>query len=52
MTAPDTPKPTDEEINAALPEHLRWKGEGPMPASWFAADGTKVYRSYADYCMD
>ncbi len=32
-----------------LPEHLRWKGEGPPPASWYA-HGTKVYRSYADYC--
>lgn len=30
----------------------RWDGEGPAPASWYAGDGTKVYRSYADYCDD
>lgn len=36
----------------SLPEHLRWIGDGPPPASWYAADGTKVYRSYADYCDD
>lgn len=35
-----------------LPEHLRWKGEGPMPAKWKADDGTIVYRSYEDYCGD
>jgi hypothetical protein len=39
-----------------LPEHLRWKGDGPPPASWEAKgkDGvtTKVYRSYSDYCDD
>lgn len=39
-----------------LPEELRWKGEGPPPASWWAVDKngerTKVYRSYADYCDD
>lgn len=35
----------------ALPEHLRWKGPGEPPAYWWA-DGTKVYRSYADYCDD
>lgn len=33
------------------PEH-RWQGEGPPPAKWWAADGTLVYRSYADYCDD
>lgn len=33
------------------PEHLRWKGEGPPPPYWWAS-GTKVYRSYADYCDD
>ena len=32
-----------------LPEKYRWKGEGPAPAHWYAEDGTKVYRSYADY---
>jgi hypothetical protein len=35
-----------------LPEHLRWQGDGPVPANWYAADGTKVYRSYEDYCDD
>jgi len=30
------------------PEH-RWTGEGDPPAFWMAADGTQVYRSYADY---
>lgn len=40
-------KPADE-----LPEHLRWKGKGDPPASWYAVDGTKVYRSYEDYCDD
>lgn len=29
-----------------------WTGEGPEPAKWFAADGTLVYRSYADYVDD
>lgn len=31
------------------PEHLRWRGSWPPPASWIAC-GTKVYRSYGDYC--
>lgn len=30
----------------------RWMGEGPEPASWFASDGTKVYRSYGDMVDD
>jgi len=30
----------------------RWQGEGPPPRRWRAADGTVVYRSYADYCDD
>jgi hypothetical protein len=30
----------------------RWQGEGPPPRRWWAADGTLVYRSYADYCDD
>lgn len=34
-----------------LPEHFRYKGPGPVPAYWYV-DGTKVYRSYEDYCMD
>lgn len=36
---------------AGLPEHLQWKGDGPMPASWMVGS-TKVYRSFADYCDD
>lgn len=35
----------------SLPEPLRWKGEGHPPASWWTG-GTKVYRSYEDYCDD
>lgn len=42
----------DAATAADLPEHLQWNGDGPAPASWFAADGTKVYRSYGDYCDD
>lgn len=38
-----------EYVAAALPEHLRWKGEGPPPRRWSAGGGI-VYRSYADYC--
>lgn len=34
-----------------IPEHLRYPGGGPAPASWFVGN-TKVYRSYADYCDD
>lgn len=41
---------TDEQSD--LPEQYQWKGEGPAPAKWTAADGTIVYRSYADYCWD
>ena len=40
------------KLKQKLPEHLRWKGEGPPPARWTAADETIVYRSYADYVMD
>jgi hypothetical protein len=40
---------TMEYVAAALPENLRWRGEGPPPSSWYAS-GTKVYRSYSDYC--
>lgn len=42
----------------ALPEWAKWKGsEESMPASWMAINPVtglemKVYRSYADYCMD
>ena len=37
-----------------LPDWAKWKGVGPMPASWFVTkpdDGktVKVYRSYEDY---
>lgn len=35
-----------------LPDEYRWKGSGPAPSRWTADDGTVVYRSYADYCMD
>ncbi len=28
---------------------FRWKGEGDPPRSWMA-NGTKVYRSFSDYC--
>lgn len=44
------------EDQSDIPEALRWKGSGPIPASWMARDKdgvlTKVYRSYADYCDD
>ncbi len=29
-----------------------WSGPGPEPASWYASDGTKVYRSRADAIDD
>lgn len=29
-----------------------WKGDGPVPPSFYCACGTKVYRSYEDYCWD
>lgn len=28
---------------------FRWKGEGPPPRRWWS-NGTRVYRSFADYC--
>jgi len=49
--------PTEPPVHAGnligkpLPEHLRWKGPGPAPASWMV-NGVKVYRSYEDYCDD
>jgi hypothetical protein len=36
----------------AVNSDYEWKGDGPKPASWYAPDGTKVYRSYEDYCDD
>lgn len=30
-------------------EQFRWKGDGPPPRRWWA-NGTLVYRSFADYC--
>jgi len=45
---PTTPDGADN----SRPHQYRWTGEGPEPASWYADDGTKVYRSYADYCDD
>lgn len=51
----DTIDPKTYDLNTyrpeTLPEHLRWKGEGPPPAYWYVGN-TKVYRSYADYCDD
>ena len=32
--------------------HYNWLGDGPPPRRWVAADGTHVYRSFADYCDD
>lgn len=52
VAVPSSDIGADAANEADLPEHLRWKGDGPAPASWFAADGTKVYRSYRDYCDD
>ncbi len=50
----DTVKELDKYDPEKLPPELRWKGDGPAPASWWAKDKngvqTKVYRSYADYC--
>lgn len=43
--------PADGDDPDEMPEHLRWKGEGPPPASWYVGN-TKVYRSYEDYCDD
>ena len=43
---------TDDGENCQRPEKYRWRGPGPEPASWYAEDGTKVYRSYEDYCDD
>lgn len=43
---------TEDEKKQELPEYLRWKSEGPPPKFWYAEDGTKVYRSYKDYCDD
>ncbi|MDE1149687.1 MAG: hypothetical protein PW843_24310 [Azospirillaceae bacterium] len=44
------PAAAPAEAEDAPPEHLRWPGPGPAPASWWAADGTKVYRDYDAYC--
>lgn len=53
VNQPDNSKePTQAAEAGDLPEHLRWKGSGPMPRYWYAEDGTKVYRSYADYVDD
>jgi hypothetical protein len=52
MTPPDKEqKRLDVYYPEDLPEHLRWKGEGPPPACWYVGS-IKVYRSYADYCDD
>lgn len=31
---------------------FKWNGEWPPPPKWTTADGTIVYRTYADYCDD
>jgi hypothetical protein len=38
-----------EYVASDYPEELRWKGDEPPPRRWWA-DGTLVYRSFADYC--
>lgn len=39
-----------EYVAANSKPEYRWPGDGAPPRRWFAADGTMVYRSYADYC--
>lgn len=43
-------QPCSQEYVAAdyVLEH-RWQGEEPPPAYWWV-NGTKVYRTYSDYC--
>ena len=51
MATPEkTPKQERNPTDAPLPPYYQWKGEGAPPAHWYAPDGTKVYRSYEDYC--
>lgn len=47
-----TAKRPRDDSDAPLHPYYQWKGEGPPPAHWYAPDGTKVYRSYEDYCDD
>lgn len=42
---------TMEYVASKQRPELNWTGEDPPPASWWV-NGTKVYRSYADYCDD
>lgn len=37
---------------ALIRTQYKWPYDSPEPAYWFAPDGTKVYRSYNEYCMD
>lgn len=41
---------TMEYVASKTKPEWNWLGEGPPPARWRAADGTIVYRSFADYC--
>jgi hypothetical protein len=47
-----TAKAPREDTDAPLPLYYQYKGDGPPPAYWYAPDGTKVFRSYADYCAN
>ena len=50
INKPDAGQPClFEYVAAALEPPFRWQGEGPPPRKWMA-NGTLVYRSYADYC--
>lgn len=41
---------TMEYVASSYRPEYTWKGEGPPPSRWRAADGTVVYRSFSDYC--
>jgi hypothetical protein len=47
---PDIPCPFEYVASAMAPQ-FRWLGDEPPPASWWV-DGTKVYRSLADFHDD
>jgi hypothetical protein len=44
---------TKPVASAAVPwcSH-EWEGPGDMPKYWYCKCGTKIYRSYEDYCWD
>jgi hypothetical protein len=44
---PQTPAPA-----VAAPCAHPWLGDGPQPAKFDCRCGTRVYRSYDDYCWD